>query len=450
MSIARLTRLPTRPAAKPPTVGFVSLGCPKALVDSERILTELRAEGYLISPTYKAADLVVVNTCGFIDESIEESLEAVGEALAENGKVIVTGCLGARKNLIDEQHPKVLAVTGPHDTNAVMAAVHQHLPKPHDPFADLVPPAGIRLTPRHYAYLKISEGCNHRCTFCIIPSMRGNLVSRPIGDVLQEAQHLADAGVRELLVISQDTSAYGVDMRYRTGFWGGRPIKTRFTELVAGLGELGIWVRLHYVYPYPHVDDAIPLMAGKRILPYLDIPLQHSSPRILKLMKRPADSEDTLKRIEQWRSQCPEITLRSTFIVGFPGETDAEFEQLLEFLTAAQLDRVGCFAYSPVEGAKANALPDPIAPELREERRQRFMEHQQRISTERLRRKVGSLQTVLLDSVEDGFAVGRSSSDAPEIDGVVHISGAEVLQTGDFVDVRIDDSDEYDLFGTVT
>ena len=412
-------------------------------------MTQLRAEGYLISPTYDAADLVVVNTCGFIDEAIEESLDAVGEALAENGKVIVTGCLGARKNLINEQHPNVLAVTGPHDTDAVMAAVHQHLPKPHDPFADLVPPSGIRLTPRHYAYLKISEGCNHRCTFCIIPSMRGNLVSRPIGDVLQEAQHLVEAGVRELLIISQDTSAYGVDVRYRTGFWGGRPIKTRFAELAAALGELGIWVRLHYVYPYPHVDDAIPLMAEGRILPYLDIPLQHSSQRILKLMKRPADSEDTLKRIERWRSQCPDITLRSTFIVGFPGETDSEFEQLLEFLTAAQLDRVGCFAYSPVDGAAANALPDAVAPELRQERLERFMQHQQHISTQRLRRKVGSLQTVLLDTVEEGTAVGRTSANAPEIDGVVHISGVEGLRAGDFTDVRIDDSDEYDLFGTV-
>ena len=412
-------------------------------------MTELRAEGYLISPTYDAADLVVVNTCGFIDEAIAESLDAVGEAIAENGKVIVTGCLGARRDLIKDQHPNVLAVTGPHDTDAVMAAVHQHLPKPHDPFADLVPPSGIRLTPRHYAYLKISEGCNHRCTFCIIPSMRGNLVSRPIGDVMQEARHLAEAGVRELLVISQDTSAYGVDVRYRTGFWGGRPIKTRFTELAAALGELGIWVRLHYVYPYPHVDDVIPLMAEGRILPYLDIPLQHSSRRILKLMKRPADSEDTLKRIGRWRSQCPEITLRSTFIVGFPGETESEFEQLLEFLTAAQLDRVGCFAYSPVEGAAANALPDAVAPQLRRERLERFMHHQQQISTQRLRRKVGSLQSVLLDTVEQGTAVGRTSADAPEIDGVVHVSGIEGSQAGDFVEVRIDDSDEYDLFGTI-
>jgi ribosomal protein S12 methylthiotransferase len=430
-------------------VGFVSLGCPKALVDSERILTELRAEGYLISPTYDAADLVVVNTCGFIDEAVEESLDAIGEAIAQNGKVIVTGCLGARKDLITEQHPKVLAVTGPHDTDAVMAAVHRSLPKPHDPFADLVPPSGIRLTPRHFAYLKISEGCNHRCTFCIIPSMRGNLVSRPIGEVLQEARHLAEAGVRELLVISQDTSAYGVDLRFRTGFWGGRPIKTRLKELAAALGELGIWVRLHYVYPYPHVDDVIPLMAEGRILPYLDVPLQHSSPRILKLMKRPADSENTLKRIEQWRAICPALTLRSTFIVGFPGETDAEFEQLLEFLTEAQLDRVGCFAYSPVEGAAANAYPDAVPAQLREERRQRFMQHQQQISAERLRRKVGSVQTVLLDAVEDDAAVGRTSADAPEIDGVVHLSGADNLKPGDLVSVRIDDSDEYDLFGTV-
>jgi len=425
----------------------VSLGCPKALVDSERILTELRAEGYLISPTYDEADLVVVNTCGFIDEAVEESLDAVGEALAENGKVIVTGCLGARKNIVIDQHPKVLAVTGPHDTAAVMAAVHRHLPKPHDPFTDLVPPSGIRLTPRHYAYLKISEGCNHRCTFCIIPSMRGNLVSRPIGDVMQEAQHLVDAGVRELLVISQDTSAYGVDQRYRTGFWGGRPMKTRLTELAGALGELGVWVRLHYVYPYPHVDDVIPLMAEDRILPYLDIPLQHSSPRILKLMKRPADTENTLKRIQKWRNQCPHVAIRSTFIVGFPGESDAEFEQLLEFLTEAQLDRVGCFAYSPVDGAAANSLPDAVPRELREERRNRFMQHQQRISAERLRKKVGTVQTVILDAVEDGDATGRTRADAPEIDGVVHVSGAEGLHPGDFMDVRITDSDEYDLFG---
>lgn len=442
--------LPSKSADKLPTVGFVSLGCPKALVDSERILTELRAEGYVISPSYDGADLVVVNTCGFIDEAVEESLDAVGEALAENGRVIVTGCLGAKKEVITEQHSKVLAVTGPHDTDAVMAAVHRHLPKPHDPFTDLVPPQGIRLTPRHYAYLKISEGCNHRCTFCIIPSMRGNLVSRPIGDVMQEAQRLVEAGVRELLVISQDTSAYGVDLRYRTGFWGGRPLKTRLTELAGALGELGVWVRLHYVYPYPHVDNVIPLMADNKILPYLDIPLQHSSPRILKLMKRPADAENTLRRIQHWRDQCPEITIRSTFIVGFPGETDTEFEQLLEFLSEAQLDRVGCFSYSPVQGAAANELPDAVPEELREERRARFMQHQQAISTAKLRSKVGSIQTVLLDAVDDDHAIGRSSADAPEIDGVVHVAGTNGLGTGDFAQVRVTDADEYDLFATTT
>jgi len=427
----------------------VSLGCPKALVDSERILTELRAEGYLISATYDAADLVVVNTCGFIDEAVEESLDAIGEALQQNGKVIVTGCLGARDGLVAGKHPRVLAVTGPHATDEVMRAVHQYLPKPHDPFADLVPPHGIRLTPRHYAYLKISEGCNHRCSFCIIPSMRGDLVSRPIGDVMQEAQRLVEAGVRELLVISQDTSAYGVDIRYRTGFWGGRPLKTRLKELAGALGELDAWIRLHYVYPYPTVDDVIPLMADGRILPYLDVPLQHASRRILKLMKRPADAENTLKRIHRWRTECPEITIRSTFIVGFPGETDAEFEELLEFLTEAQLDRVGCFSYSPVEGASANALPGPVPEALREERRARFMAHQQAISAARLRNKVGSVQTVLLDSVEGQSAVGRSSADAPEIDGVVHVVGADGLRPGDFVQVSVTDADEYDLFASV-
>ena len=427
----------------------MSLGCPKALVDSERILTELRAEGYLISATYDAADLVVVNTCGFIDEAVEESLDAIGEALQQNGKVIVTGCLGARDGLVAGKHPRVLAVTGPHATDEVMRAVHQYLPKPHDPFADLVPPHGIRLTPRHYAYLKISEGCNHRCSFCIIPSMRGDLVSRPIGDVMQEAQRLVEAGVRELLVISQDTSAYGVDIRYRTGFWGGRPLKTRLKELAGALGELDAWIRLHYVYPYPTVDDVIPLMVEGRILPYLDVPLQHASRRILKLMKRPADAENTLKRIHRWRTECPEITIRSTFIVGFPGETDAEFEELLEFLTEAQLDRVGCFSYSPVEGASANALPGPVPEALREERRARFMAHQQAISAARLRNKVGSVQTVLLDSVEGQSAVGRSSADAPEIDGVVHIVGADGLRPGDFVQVSVTDADEYDLFASV-
>jgi len=417
-------------------------------VDSERILTELRAEGYRISATYGGADLVVVNTCGFIDEAVEESLDAIGEALKENGKVIVTGCLGARDGLVTGEHPRVLAVTGPHATDEVMRAVHKHLPKPHDPYSDLVPPHGIRLTPKHYAYLKISEGCNHRCTFCIIPSMRGDLVSRPIGDVMQEAQRLVDAGVRELLVISQDTSAYGVDLRYRTGFWGGRPLKTRLTELAAALGELGVWVRLHYVYPYPNVDKLIPLMADEKILPYLDVPLQHASHRILKLMKRPADAENTLRRIQHWRAECPEIAIRSTFIAGFPGETEAEFEELLEFLTEAQLDRVGCFAYSPVEGASANTLSDPVPEELREERRDRLMAHQQAISAARLLRKVGTTQTVLLDSVQPETAIGRTSADAPEIDGVVQISGSEGLKAGDFVQVRITGADEYDLFAT--
>ena len=417
-------------------------------MDSERILTELRAEGYRISATYDGADLVVVNTCGFIDEAVEESLDAIGEALKENGKVIVTGCLGARDGLVTGEHPRVLAVTGPHATDEVMRAVHKHLPKPHDPYSDLVPPHGIRLTPKHYAYLKISEGCNHRCTFCIIPSMRGDLVSRPIGDVMQEAQRLVDAGVRELLVISQDTSAYGVDLRYRTGFWGGRPLKTRLTELAAALGELGVWVRLHYVYPYPNVDKLIPLMADEKILPYLDVPLQHASHRILKLMKRPADAENTLRRIQHWRAECPEIAIRSTFIAGFPGETEAEFEELLEFLTEAQLDRVGCFAYSPVEGASANTLSDPVPEELREERRDRLMAHQQAISAARLLRKVGTTQTVLLDSVQPETAIGRTSADAPEIDGVVRISGSERLKAGDFVQVRITGADEYDLFAT--
>ena len=417
-------------------------------MDSERILTELRAEGYRISATYGGADLVVVNTCGFIDEAVEESLDAIGEALKENGKVIVTGCLGARDGLVTGEHPRVLAVTGPHATDEVMRAVHKHLPKPHDPYSDLVPPHGIRLTPKHYAYLKISEGCNHRCTFCIIPSMRGDLVSRPIGDVMQEAQRLVDAGVRELLVISQDTSAYGVDLRYRTGFWGGRPLKTRLTELAAALGELGVWVRLHYVYPYPNVDKLIPLMADEKILPYLDVPLQHASHRILKLMKRPADAENTLRRIQHWRAECPEIAIRSTFIAGFPGETEAEFEELLEFLTEAQLDRVGCFAYSPVEGASANTLSDPVPEELREERRDRLMAHQQAISAARLLRKVGTTQTVLLDSVQPETAIGRTSADAPEIDGVVQISGSEGLKAGDFVQVRITGADEYDLFAT--
>lgn len=433
--------------AAQPKVGFVSLGCPKALVDSERILTQLRAEGYLISGSYQDADLVVVNTCGFIDAAVEESLDAIGEALAENGKVIVTGCLGAKGDMVRQAHPQVLAVTGPQATDQVMRAVHDHLPKPHDPFSDLVPPQGIKLTPKHFAYLKISEGCNHRCTFCIIPSMRGDLVSRPVGEVMQEAENLVKAGVRELLVISQDTSAYGVDIKYRTGFWGGRPLKTRMTELTQALGELGVWVRLHYVYPYPHVDEILPLMAEGKVLPYLDVPFQHASPRILKLMKRPANAENNLERIRAWREICPDLTIRSTFIAGFPGESEAEFSALLEFLEEAQLDRVGCFAYSPVEGASANALPDALPDEVREERRARFMAVQEKISAQRLKRRVGMTLTVLVDEATGNQAVGRSSADAPEIDGVVHISKAKNANAGDFVQVRITRSDAHDLHG---
>lgn len=429
-----------------PRVGFVSLGCPKATVDSEHILTRLRAEGYIISPKYADSDLVVVNTCGFIDSAVAESLEAIGEALAENGKVIVTGCLGAKGNVVKETHPKVLAVTGPHATDEVMEAIHAHLPKLHDPYSDLVPPQGIRLTPKHYAYVKISEGCNHRCTFCIIPSMRGDLVSRPVGDVMQEAQNLVNAGVKELLVISQDTSAYGVDVKYRTGFWGGRPIKTRMTELVQAMGELGVWVRLHYVYPYPHVDEVIPLMAQGKILPYLDIPFQHANARILKLMKRPASSENVLTRIQQWRTICPDITLRSTFIVGFPGETEEEFEELLDFLKMAQLDRVGAFMYSPVEGAVANNLPDHIPLEIQQERLGRLMHLQEGISGERLACKIGKTMQVLVDEVDEEGAIARSSADAPEIDGLVYISNGQTLKSGDFVNVRITDSDVHDLW----
>jgi ribosomal protein S12 methylthiotransferase len=432
----------------PAKVGFVSLGCPKALVDSERILTQLRAEGYLISPSYEDADLVVVNTCGFIDSAVEESLEAIGEALEENGKVIVTGCLGAKGDVVRQTHPKVLAVTGPHATEEVMRAVHEHLPKPHDPFVDLVPPQGIKLTPRHYAYLKIAEGCNHRCTFCIIPSMRGDLVSRPIGDVMKEAEALAHAGVRELLIVSQDTSAYGVDVKYRTGFWGGKPLKTRMTELARALGELGIWVRLHYVYPYPHVDEVIPLMAEGRILPYLDVPFQHASRRILKAMKRPASAENNLTRIRRWREICPDLTIRSTFIVGFPGENDADFEELLGFLEEAQLDRVGCFAYSPVDGATANALPDPVPDQVKEERRARFMAVQERISAARLKQKVGKTMTVLVDELTEDGAIARSAADAPEIDGVVHVARSRKLKAGEFAEVRITHSDVHDLFAS--
>jgi len=441
-------RVRARPAAAP-KVGFVSLGCPKALVDSEHILTRLRAEGYDISPTYSDADLVVVNTCGFIDSAVEESLDAIGEALNENGKVIVTGCLGAKGSLVKDTHPSVLAVTGPHATEEVMDVVHQHLPKPHDPFTDLVPAQGIKLTPKHYAYLKISEGCNHRCTFCIIPSMRGDLVSRPVGDVLQEAEHLARAGVKEILVISQDTSAYGVDVKYRTGFWKGRPVKTRMTEMVRAMSELGVWVRLHYVYPYPHVDEVIPLMAEGKLLPYLDVPFQHASPRILKLMKRPASAENNLARIRAWREICPDLTIRSTFIAGFPGETEAEFEELLAFLEEAELDRVGCFAYSPVEGAAANELPDAIPDEVRQERRERFMQTQEKISTRRLARKVGKEITVLVDEVDGNCAKARSAADAPEIDGIVYVDGARWLKPGQFAQVRVTRADEHDLFANV-
>ena len=415
-------------------------------MDSERVLTQLRAEGYAIAPTYGGADLVIVNTCGFIDAAVEESLEAIGEALAENGRVIVTGCLGAKNGVVRDTHPAVLAVTGPHDVAAVMSAVHAHLPKPHDPLVDLVPPQGVRLTPKHYAYLKISEGCNHRCTFCIIPSMRGDLVSRPAGAVMREAEALVRAGVKELLVISQDTSAYGVDLKYRTDFWNGKPLKTRLADLACALGSLGVWVRLHYVYPYPHVDDVIPLMAEGKILPYLDVPFQHASPRILKLMKRPASGEANLERIHAWRSVCPDLTIRSTFIVGFPGETEREFAQLVEFLEEANLDRVGCFAYSPVEGAKANALPGPLPDEVREERRARFMESQARISARRLNAKVGKRMRVLIDRVEGGKAVARSSADAPEIDGVVHVARAAGLIPGEFAEVQIKRSDAHDLW----
>jgi ribosomal protein S12 methylthiotransferase len=406
-------------------------------------------EGYIISPNYADSDLVVVNTCGFIDSAVAESLEAIGEALAENGKVIVTGCLGAKGSVVKDAHPKVLAVTGPHATNEVMEAIHAHLPRLHDPYSDLVPPQGIRLTPKHYAYVKISEGCNHRCTFCIIPSMRGNLVSRPVGEVMQEAQNLVRAGVKELLVISQDTSAYGVDIKYRTGFWGGRPIKTRMTELVSAMSELGVWVRLHYVYPYPHVDEVIPMMADGLVLPYLDIPFQHASARILKLMKRPASSENVLNRVQRWREVCPDITLRSTFIVGFPGETEAEFEELLDFLREAQLDRVGAFMYSPVEGASANDLPNHLPPEVQQERLARLMQLQETISGVRLARKVGRTMEVLVDEVNDEGAIARSSADAPEIDGLVYIEDGQALNMGDLVSVTVTDSDAHDLWAEI-
>lgn len=434
---------------KVPNVGFISLGCPKALVDSEQILTRLRAEGYDISGSYEGADLVVVNTCGFIDAAVEESLDAIGEALSENGKVIVTGCLGAREELIRDLHPSVLAITGPHAADEVMRHIRTHLPQPHDPFASLVPPQGIRLTPQHYAYLKISEGCNHQCTFCIIPSLRGPLVSRPIGDVLREAERLAAAGVRELLVISQDTGAYGADLKYRTGFFGGRPLKTRLKELCMALAEFGVWVRLHYVYPYPAIDELIPLMAEGKILPYLDVPFQHASPRILKAMKRPASSENTLARIRAWRAVCPELTIRSTFITGFPGETEAEFEELLAFLEEARLDRVGCFAYSPVAGAAANALPGALPDAVREERRRRLMDVQADISAERLAAKIGQHIRVIVDEVDEDGLVARSAADAPEIDGQVFVNGFYDAAPGDFLDVQVVDAGEHDLYAEI-
>jgi len=442
-------------SARAPRVGFVSLGCPKALVDSERILTQLRSEGYEVAPTYEAADVVVVNTCGFIDAAVEESLDTIGEALAQNGRVIVTGCLGARPQRILERHPRVLKVTGPHAYEEVVGAVHAHLPPRHDPFLDLLPPQGVRLTPRHYAYLKVAEGCNNRCSFCIIPSMRGRLVSRPIDEVLREAERLTAAGVKELLVISQDTSAYGADLRYAPGSWRGREYQTRFIDLARALGELGVWVRLHYVYPYPHVDAVIALMAEGRVLPYLDVPFQHGSPAVLKRMRRPAHAEDTLARIRSWRRECPELTLRSTFIVGFPGETEAEFAQLLAWLEEAQLDRVGCFKYSPVEGAAANALPDHVPAEVQEERYARFMERAALISARRLAGRVGRRMRVLVDEVTDGVAIARSTGDAPQIDGVVRIEtgGGNTrasLRAGDWADVEIVSADAYDLAGRLT
>jgi ribosomal protein S12 methylthiotransferase len=440
-----------------PKVGFVSLGCPKALVDSERILTQLKVEGYDIVPTYDAADVVVVNTCGFIDSAVEESLDAIGEALAENGKVIVTGCLGKRPEQIRAAHPDVLSISGPQDYVSVMNAVHAALPPKHDPFVDLVhrradiDDVGVKLTPKHYAYLKISEGCNHRCSFCIIPSMRGDLVSRPVDEVLREAERLVRGGVRELLVVSQDTSAYGVDVKYAEREWNGRPYQTRMKALCEGLAELGSWNRLHYVYPYPHVDDIIPLMADGKLLPYLDIPFQHASPRILKLMKRPGAIDRTRERIARWREICPEITIRSTFIVGFPGETEDDFNELLDFLDEVQLDRIGAFAYSPVEGAAANALPGAVPEEVKQERLARFMELQAEISADKLEAKVGTVQQVLIDVIDGELAIGRSRADALEIDGTVQIQdGAEAgLKPGDFVDVRIMGSDEHDLYGLV-
>ncbi|QIL20429.1 30S ribosomal protein S12 methylthiotransferase RimO [Thermomonas sp. HDW16] len=434
-----------------PKVGFVSLGCPKALVDSERILTQLRVEGYDLVQSYDDADVVVVNTCGFIDSAVTESLDAIGEAMAENGKVIVTGCLGKRSEVIREAYPDVLSISGPQDYASVMDAVHTALPPKHDPFIDLVPDYGLKLTPKHYAYLKISEGCNHRCSFCIIPSMRGDLVSRPVDEVLREAEKLVRGGVKELLVVSQDTSAYGVDLKYATRLWHNNVYQTRMKALCEGLSELGVWTRLHYVYPYPHVDEIIPLMAEGKLLPYLDIPFQHASPRVLKLMKRPGAVDKTLERVQRWRSISPDLTIRSTFIVGFPGETEAEFEELLDFLDEAQLDRVGAFAYSPVDGAKANELPDPVPEEVKQERLARFMERQAAISEARLAAKVGSVQTCIVDAIDGDLAIARSMADAPEIDGLVQIQdGREAgLAPGEFVGVRIMGSDEHDLYGEV-
>lgn len=431
-------------------IGFVSLGCPKALVDSEQILSRLRAEGYEISGHYDQADMVVVNTCGFIDSAVEESLDAIGEALKENGKVIVTGCLGARGNMVLDNFPDVLAVSGPHAPDEVLKAVHQHFPPQHDPHLDLIPPQGIKLTPRHYAYLKISEGCNHKCTFCIIPDLRGKLVSRPIEDVMQDAENLVQAGVKELLVVSQDTSAYGVDNKYRSGFWKGQPVKAHITDLSKALGELGIWVRLHYVYPYPHVDELLPLMAEGKIIPYLDIPFQHASHDILKAMKRPAATENTLARIQQWREICPDLTLRSTFIVGFPGETEAHFQELLDFLDQAQLDRVGCFAYSPVAGARANELANPVPEEVKQQRLEQFMLKQAEISEKKLQKKVGQRMQVLVDEVEDFQIVARSKADAPDIDGLVFINTKKsAVKVGDFLEVEIIEADKYDLTAVI-
>ena len=437
---------------KSPKVGFVSLGCPKALVDSERILTQLKTEGYDVASDYDGADLVVVNTCGFIESAVQESLDAIGEAMSANGRVIVTGCLGKDEAKIRAMHPNVLKVTGAAAYQEVMEAVHEYVPEPpkHNPFIDLVPEQGIRLTPKHYAYLKISEGCNHRCTFCIIPSMRGDLVSRPVGSVLSEAQALKNAGVKEVLVISQDTSAYGLDTKYKLDFWNGQPVKTKFFDMCEALGQLGIWVRLHYVYPYPHVDAVIDLMAQGKILPYLDIPFQHASPRILKLMKRPAHSENTLERLKLWREKCPDLVIRSTFVVGFPGETEEDFVMLLDWLKEAQLDRVGCFTYSPVEGATANDLPDHVAEEVKQERYERFMEVQQAISAAKLQKRIGQTMTVLVDDLDEEFpvAIARSYADAPEIDGNVFVEDIDksLIKSGDLLEVEITDADEYDLF----